>query len=203
MSHEIKGGLCPPFIFPLQDRAMTRVLTCTLLLTVSPIVLSVTDEELRLCREIGDPDLRLACYDDLSSIQPPNTTVNATEIGANAQLVEPATQPAPPIKEPVSQTLQNVAEQTLGYEQVKSKPQNEPAKKSQQSELTGTVVDVIRAPFGEAIISLENGQIWREIENNKLRIQKGEEVNIKKSRWGPTYWLIDARQDRSRVRRVQ
>jgi hypothetical protein len=54
------------------------------------------------------------------------------------------------------------------------------------------------------VITLDNGQVWRQTYAKFYPVQPGQEVWIRPSRWGGTHWLtVEALRSYIQVERVQ
>lgn len=51
-------------------------------------------------------------------------------------------------------------------------------------QIEATLAEVKRTPYGKLVLVLENGQIWTQIDTNRLRVKPGDGVRIKAARFG-------------------
>ncbi|NJD32642.1 MAG: hypothetical protein FIB04_12245 [Gammaproteobacteria bacterium] len=81
----------------------------------------------------------------------------------------------------------------------------EPAKTAEAhpDSISGKVASVGRRAGGEAVVTLEDGQVWAEIQANPLLVVKpGEVVTIRKASLG-SYMLVSAKRVATHVRRIK
>ncbi len=81
-----------------------------------------------------------------------------------------------------------------------------PANSAKESEddpvsMTQTVVTSVADPYGDFTITLENGQIWRQIDG-RLKVREGDSVTIDRSGFGSHFLQIDNKGRSVRVKRV-
>jgi hypothetical protein len=67
-------------------------------------------------------------------------------------------------------------------------------------EIEATLAEVKRTPYGKLVLVLDNGQIWAQIDTNRLRVKPGDAVRIKAARLGS--FLLE-KQTGSRLIRVK
>lgn len=143
--------------------------------------------ELLACAAETDVARRLECFDH--------------EMARLAEAHEPAPPPAPeaePVSEPVPAPV--IADASPGPEPVVATPVAEtppaaapaagpePAKAPRDDfglpaagpdEITAKVADIMKRPYGELVILLDNGQIWEQKHRDKrFRLDIGEDVTI-------------------------
>lgn len=90
----------------------------------------------------------------------------------------------------------NRSEETFGQTRT-SKNQRD----SEQKTLTQTVSSVLVGPFDKFIVTLGNGQVWRQTEG-RLRIREGDSIFIKKSGTGSHFLQKGGKGPAVRVKRV-
>jgi hypothetical protein len=140
-------------------------------------------ESIRACAGIGNATQRLECFDRaVAGLGMPV----ATAAGAAAV--------AAPVLTP---------EQQFGAKgELKEKQQPKPAEPPPLEKLASTVKSVRTGPSGEFIVTLENGQVWRQSMAAPMQLRVGDTVTIKPMSFG-SYWMTDATGRGSRVKRTQ
>ena len=46
------------------------------------------------------------------------------------------------------------------------------------NEITGTVTEVSKKPYGELVVTLDNGQVWAELAPSRIKLKPGDTVKI-------------------------
>ena len=83
-----------------------------------------------------------------------------------------------------------------------------PASAPQVEKITATVGQLLRTARGQAIFVLDNGQTWRQLDGDDVRViepppGKSMKVTIERGVFGSYSLLIDGRNGLVRVQRVQ
>ena len=141
------------------------------------------------CAGIGDDRSRLACYDAIFG--KPAASAASTAVPAAAT----GTAPAPATASP---------ETDFGLtEAAKQARDPKKAKDDMPESITGTVAAVGHRPGGELTVTLENGQVWTQLEvDPRARVAVGDTVTIRKAALG-SHLLVTASRYATRVRRVR
>lgn len=132
------------------------------------------------CRTITDATARLACYD--AAFGKPEGAASGT-----AASVASARGPE---------------EFGLTHAAIKARDP-EKAKEILPESITGAVTEIGWRPTGEIVVTLDNGQIWVQLEtDSKVRIKVGDTVRIKKGSLG-SYLLVTPSRVATRARRLK
>ncbi|MBB1397940.1 hypothetical protein [Pseudoalteromonas sp. SG44-8] len=145
---------------------------------------------LQACTFIENDFNRLLCYDNTmagKSLTKPETTKTltppASSVTATADVAV------------ASKQIVKVKNEDFGLEHKELVKEND-------NEITAVVTNVKEAPYGELIISLNNGQQWRQIGSDSLRIDQDDTVIIERGMFN-SFLLKKAGQNRSiRVKRT-
>jgi hypothetical protein len=83
-----------------------------------------------------------------------------------------------------------------------------PAQAPQVEKITATVRELSKTPRGQAVFVLDNGQTWRQLDGDDVRVMErpaGEsmKVTIERGVFGNYNLLIDGRNGLIRVQRIQ
>jgi hypothetical protein len=137
------------------------------------------DSPLQACRSIAPDAARLACYDNLADRPAPSTGAPATEA---------APSPSP--------------EELFGRDAVQSEDMvRRAAGIGRLEEITALVVGIEHDPFGKLILTLDNGQVWSQLDSPTPRIRAGDEVRIRRAALNSYLLTLAEGGHASRVRR--
>jgi len=134
-------------------------------------------EELRVCRDLTDDHARLACYDaavDRSRKSADPGPEPSAENTAGSTAAEPAATAASLSQEDLfgktSKEIERSVEQATGGERIDS--------------LSATVTRLRKFGYDKVLITLENGQLWKQIDASSLRLRVGDTVEIERAALG-------------------
>lgn len=149
----------------------------------------------RECASIADDPARLACYDAAFGRPGGQAGPSTTAV--------PAPAPAPAAGVATATATAAKAREEFGLTEVE-KQARDPAKAEAQSEsITGRVAGLGYRPTGELIVTLDDGQVWHQIESGRSVVLKpGDEVTIRKASLG-SYLLVTPKRIAVRVRRIK
>ena len=136
------------------------------------------EEELRVCRDIPEGDARLICYDaaldrssqygrstpDPDCAKP--TVAGSDDAAAGAAADVPQEDLFGKSREEVERTVQ----EATGSEPIDS--------------LSATVTRLQRYRYEKVLITLDNGQVWKQIDASSLRLRVGDTVDIRRAALG-------------------
>ena len=151
-------------------------------------------QALQACTFVENDFNRLLCYDNTmagKSLSKPTTSKTLT----------PTTNSAAPA---VAATAGSVAasEQSVKTKNEDFGLEHKAATKDNDDEISAVVTSVEEAPYGELIINLDNGQQWRQIGSDSMRISSNETIVIERGLFN-SFLLKKAGQNRSiRVKRT-
>lgn len=179
--------------------ALGFLLAAALLGGASPAVLAAGDPH--SCVAIADDAARLACYDRAlghsAAPKPAPVAPIAPTAPAAAAATTAAAAPAAPVKkDPVGEF--GLSEQ--------AKQAKDPAKAAEAAaapdSITGRVMSVRWRKYGEFVVTLDNAQVWAQIEPMPSAVVRvGDTVTIKKALFG-SYTLVTAGRIGTKVRRI-
>lgn len=141
------------------------------------------------CRAIAEDAARLACYDRLAKAQ---------AVPAKPEAAPPAPGPASPgVAEPTPEEL-------FGHDPATSEAMvREAAGIGRVDEIRSRVAAVRSAPDGKLVLTLDNNQVWAQLDSPAPGVAPGAEVSIRRAAFG-SYLLSVAGTPRGiRVRRVR
>jgi len=177
---------------------------CTLLGAISTPLVAQTD-----CQQITADSERLACYDQR---YPPLNPQESAQLKREPVAEDkPATEAAPlPAPEPLIEAdviasdqpapaTVDVVEADISAEERFGRETVEP--KKPLNDIQSVIGAMIKQPRGHRQFTLENGQVWREIEVGRSQFRKGMPIEIVRTPFG-SYLLKGSNGRRTKVRRV-
>lgn len=176
---------------------MKKIITTGLLLLASQAHANLNVDALQACSMIENNAKRLTCYDKIMGVeankpakqleQKPATPIAAT----TSQAATASAQPAKPT--PAAQPAET-AQSEFGLEHK--------VKENVGDELVGVVASVKQSRHNGLTITLENGQVWRQIGSDSFKIKSGDTIVISRAMFN-SFLMKKQGQNRSiRVKRV-
>lgn len=151
-----------------------RLLLAAVLLTS----LTVRADEPQRCAALADDRARLACYDSIFG-RPAAAAAPAAATAADPEADFGLTEAAKRAREP------------------------EESRERFPESISGMVAKVARQPAGELVLTLDNGQVWTQVQvDARARVAVGDTVTIKKAALG-SHLLVTEDRYATRVRRVK
>ncbi len=119
------------------------------------------------CRMLAGRDARLACYDGLADSLAIRRTVpeTAPEVVAAPTVASPPPAPAVPEK---------TVEQPAGESEFGRPPE----KTAAPDAIVVGIRAIDRTAFGKLILTLDNGQVWQQLDSRRTTLRAGDEVRI-------------------------
>ncbi len=150
------------------------------------------DERLLDCRGIESAEQRLACYDSTIDALYAVESRKPADVSPN----EPA----------VAYSAKVTSESPAGID-AEQEPEDQFGKPEPRVELNNaidaTVTAVSRTSHKKLLITLDNQQIWQQLDSLTMRLQVGDEINVRSARLN-SYLLRKRSGGRSiRVKRIQ
>lgn len=154
-------------------------------------------QELIACRALTSAVARLDCYDQ--AIDSHDNSVSASEnVPATAPAAAAAT--APTAVEPAEEISQ---EALFGKNMVEMQQSVQKATKTQEiDEIISIVTKVRESATGKAVIYLDNGQVWTQIDSARLRLSGYDKVSIRRASLGSYLLYKDGSKTSMRVKRI-
>lgn len=166
-----------------MDMPVTRLTakSFAILVLSLPAATAFADElrdKLDACNELTDADARLACYD--AAVDRSKQSTASGPAPANPQPAAPAQ--AEPAKTGAG---------TLSQEDLFGKSGEEVERTVQEAtgnapidSLSATVSKLQRYSYDKVLITLDNGQVWKQIDGSSLRLRVGDAVEIERASLG-------------------
>jgi len=160
------------------------------------------------CRRITDDKQRLACFDRESALQeqqpsteganPQNATAPTAATAASAPASAPSSAPPSP-----SVGTELTPEQRMGLPPERVLKLQASPKAPDLKELTAKVRAVSGDRGGRRYFTLENGQVWRQVElDPQFTVRPGDTVKITKALFGSYFMSVNSHMN-TRVSRAQ
>ncbi len=155
-------------------------------------------KDLLACREIADANARLACFDREASVFAPASKASVKSVGPAPAAATPApaqppaaavAQPLAPAATPVAAPAVDSQEQFGLSERVVAEQEIAAGKRpSKISKIEAHIVRTAHASDGHLIFTLDNDQVWRQLEVEEILTKPGEAVTISRALLG-SFWL--------------
>jgi hypothetical protein len=196
-----------------------------LLAGITQMATAATDAELRKCQALNDDPTRLACYDAAMQSAPttpaserpaaaPQSSAAAPVSPVTATRQPPATKadmstatvaPAPVPTAPATPVATQNTEPTPAVQTTEDfgLPKEPDWEQIKDNQMVATVSGVSKTPLGSTIVELDNGHVWQQVDDKRLTLRKGDEVNIREG-MGGSFYLAKTSGSRSlKVRRTK
>jgi hypothetical protein len=197
-----------------------------------PLPAAAQDERLTVevgeCVDLATPEERLACFEARveearreaagRGAAPPAPAPRTAAPGPAPRPPAAASEPAPRTAGPPPQPAAAPAEPTVVEARVRPAPRDpaaepeprasrreqERAERLARPEIVATVAGLRETVPNAYLITLDNGQIWRQTVPMRYGLREGQEVRLYPSRWGDGYRLTnDQRRGYIQVERVR
>jgi hypothetical protein len=165
-----------------------------------PAVAAGSVSSLLACRDIADSVQRLACFDrEADALAPVRAPAPAATAPAPAAAVTAAPAPSSPtasvavekpVPVPTPAPAPAPAPQQFGLSQraVEEQEVAAGARAARISKIDAHLVRTARTSDGHMTFTLDNDQVWRQVEAEDMLVQPGEALTISRAALG-SYWL--------------
>ncbi len=133
---------------------------------------ALADEEaLTKCRQIEEITERVVCYDNVvDSLFPMDSKDNVETITSPESSESNAVPDAQSLFGTTDAEAKRIVETSLAIEQI--------------SQIEAKVTDVRKSATNKLTITLDNGQIWRQLDSRPMHLKSGETVIVRKASLG-------------------
>jgi len=163
------GAILEAFSGPPLDHVRYRQMKKALLLVfcfAQPAF--AAEEALQACRQIEDIEQRVSCYDNVVDARFPLASSSSIKGDAPAKKAESGTAPdARSLFGTNDAEAKRIVEMSLAIDQIDN--------------IVAKVTDVQESSTRKVVITLDNGQVWRQLDNQRLPLKTGETVVIRKA----------------------
>ncbi|MBQ4834485.1 hypothetical protein J8L70_14645 [Pseudoalteromonas sp. MMG010] len=149
----------------------------------------INTQALEACSLIENDFNRLLCYDNIIAGKAASQNTSSVPSIAAKEMVQAS---APIVTD---NTKSDVKKDDFGLE-------HKEITKGKATEIKATVTSIKKAPYGELIITLDNGQQWRQIGSDSMKLTAEDKIIISRGVFN-SFLLKKANQNRSiRVKRT-
>lgn len=157
------------------------------------------------CAAVADDAQRLACYDAAFERPSPPVAVTASkaESPSPARAATPAQAALPTQAALPAQAAPTATADDFGLTEHAKRSLDPDPEKRKPASLTAGVTAVTRGRDTRFVLTLDNGQVWRQIETlSQARVSVGDTVTIREASLG-SFLLVTSNRIATRVRRVR
>ncbi|MCW3172836.1 hypothetical protein [Shewanella subflava] len=186
---------------------LTWIATALILASTTAQANTGLEQQLSICAVKSDKLDRLICYDALAEkVQQANQNGHAVAVTLPAVAVQstaatptvatPAVAPTPVVNN-TTPVVSNTAQDPAAAFGLQKTIEEEVGK------LYFEVAEVSKDPYGAFIITLNNGQVWKQTESDRFKINKGQTIYIEKGALSSFLLGTDDRNSTTRVKRLK
>ena len=192
--------------------------SAVLMALISPLGMANTLlNDLSICAKNTDSLQRLVCYDKLAEMAE-NTLHHQKNVQQKIPLQVITSMPSvqkkqnnpvlAQLKQPQKAQIikpQPTTDLTNGFDQQQASFGQEDKQRTNNliKEIQAEIVQVKKGAYGQQIITLNNGQVWRQTDSTSLRLKKGHIVIIKRGAMGSFFIGKENANKRIRAKRVK
>lgn len=188
---------------------INKNLSCSLCMLISTAAFAADNSDAVImdagpCLDLVSAIERLTCFEEQANAAQrrgtsvPQQNQPVVSIPRNSTQ-QPAQSPSQVQPQPASETQQEVAHEvesasippadSIENDFGLPKKVNDWKEKAQANELIGRVAKIKEFGLNRFLITLENGQVWEQMQTKRFALDEGDEVRIYSSRWGSSYRL--------------
>ncbi|BDX08563.1 hypothetical protein [Planctobacterium marinum] len=145
------------------------------------------------CRSVSNSVKRLVCYDQLAQRANNLEDSELAEFYANRPVVVASPDAR---RNAVNNEVQTAPQNSFGLEQ-----QLAERKSAEASELRSVVGKIEKNPHGKLIITLQDGQVWRQTDSERMSLSVGDSIVISRGLLGAFYLSKQGNNQNIRVKR--
>lgn len=151
--------------------------------------------EVGQCVDLPTPEQRLACFEAQVEAARRARESSGAAPAPDSEPAAGSVEPAPRVVEarvrPEPQRTASEQGATAGEDRGLSRRQQERAERLANPEIFATVAELRETVPNSYLITLDNGQVWRQTVPMAYGLREGAEVHLYPSRWGDSYRLTD------------
>ncbi|MCT8985239.1 hypothetical protein O1D97_02610 [Marinomonas sp. 15G1-11] len=185
------------------------IATGILLVSVNAQANTQLGEQLSFCAQKTDSLERLICYDELAANANPSANISLPAVAKAPADAVAANKPAAPVI--ASVPPQPVKPAAIEVPTAASSPElsvndfglQKRVIEDEVGRLYFTVADVSKAPGGALIVTLDNGQVWKQTNAERYKVKKGHDIYIETGALNSFLMGSDERNATTRVKRLK
>jgi mannose-6-phosphate isomerase class I len=154
-------------------------------------------QQLSICAANTDKTVRLTCYDELAANAKPSAHIMTT---ANTTKIAPSEAPRPPATPNVVLPLVATSPQVLSVDDFGLQKK---VIEDEVDKIYSEVISVKKDALGAFVITLSNGQVWKQSSSKYYKIKKGQRIFIETGALNSFLLGNDDRNATTRVRRLK
>ncbi|NRA69762.1 MAG: hypothetical protein HRU24_01985 [Gammaproteobacteria bacterium] len=165
---------------PLLNKIITHgIIVCSAILS-SNIYAQTIEQQLNQCAQISQASARLSCFDTL-------TTAHSTTRAPIVKVIAP--------EQPTVKAAVQEVQPLFGFETkvISQTPER----------IIASITSLSKNPYGLYKISLDNGQVWKQMSSTQFKLSTNEQIFIKKGALGSFLLGKEGRNKSIRVKRVK
>jgi hypothetical protein len=170
----------------LMTRFIARSFAFLVFIMPAAVTADALRDELRVCRDLPDDDARLICYD--AAVDRSRQTASGSPAPAAAK--SPAAAPAEPAGASGTAATAGAAA-SLSQEALFGKTTDEVERTVEEAtgderidRLNATVTQLQQYAYNKVLITLDNGQVWKQVDTSNLRLRAGDTIEIERASLG-------------------
>ena len=180
---------------------INRTLSVSLCMLVSAAAFAADNAnpvimDARPCLDMASPIQRLACFEEQANaaqgrgaIPQQNRPVVSTPRNAGQQPVQSSSQSeSQPATEAPQPAVSASVNSNDSFEDNFGLPE-EKTNDGQAAELIARVAEIKEFDRNRLLITMDNGQVWEQVNSKRFALAEGDEVRIYPTRWGSSYRL--------------
>ncbi|MDD8061067.1 hypothetical protein [Shewanella metallivivens] len=187
---------------------LSLIVTGILLISVNAQANTQLGEQLSFCAQKTNNKERLSCYDQLAANAKPSANISLPIKATTPAVVAVAQAPvAPAVASTPSQPVTPVAASAPAVASPELSVEDFGLQKKviedEVNRLYFTVADVSKAPGGALIVTLDNGQVWKQTNAERYKVKKGHDIYIETGALNSFLMGSDERNATTRVKRLK
>lgn len=159
-------------------------------------------QELIDCRAIASATVRLGCYDQLADAHAASAN-HPAQTGA-AEKAAPAAAAVTTAATATSEPAVNFSQEALFGKTVAEleKSVQEATGAAEINQIEARVSKIKTFATGYAVITLDNGQVWKQVDSSRLRLSGNDQITIRRAAFGSFMLRKTGRKTIMRVKRI-
>jgi hypothetical protein len=158
--------------------------------------------QIKRCASLADASARLACYDALAGVAAPSAAMAqaapSPSAGGSTGTPPSSSATAAPVAAPGAPAASNIAD--FGVRNGPLQAQRDPVREKTMFAVVSAVGSRGR---GELVVTLDNGQVWRQIQPSDYPLKPGDRVEIDVAALGSYRLWTPSTRRATKVTRVQ